>query len=103
NQQILVLDGIPRTVDQCRLMADRIDVVAIVHLYINDVSQIVARLQARATKEHRADDTDIEVIRHRLDVYDEQTSPVLACYPRTKLFRINATQPPEQVTADILK
>lgn len=102
-KQVLLLDGIPRTEYQCDLMKDDIDVVAIVHLYINDVSQIVARLQARAAKEHRADDTSIEVIQHRLDVYDEQTRPVLERFPFGKIFRVNATQPPERVTKDILE
>jgi adenylate kinase len=101
--QILLLDGIPRTEHQCVLMEDDINVVAIVHLFINDVSQLMARLQARAAKENRPDDTDIEVIRYRLDVYDEQTRPVLARYPLGKIGRVNATQPPEQVTADILR
>ncbi|HTL29912.1 MAG TPA: nucleoside monophosphate kinase [Tepidisphaeraceae bacterium] len=101
--QILLLDGIPRTEHQSVLMQDDIDVVAIVHLFINDVSQLMARLQARAAKENRVDDTNIEVIRYRLDVYDEQTRPVLARYPVGKIARVNATQPPEQVTADILR
>jgi adenylate kinase family enzyme len=43
------------------------------------------------------------VIQYRLDVYDEQTRPVLERYPLGKIARVNATQPPEQVTADILQ
>jgi adenylate kinase len=102
-KQILLLDGIPRTVEQAVLMANDLHVVAIIHLFVNDVSQIVARLQARAARENRADDVDIEVIRHRLDVYEEQTRPVLEFYPRGRIFRVNATQPPQDVTADIMK
>jgi adenylate kinase len=103
NKQILVLDGIPRTVQQAAVMKDDIEVVAIIHLFINDVNQLVARLQARAAKENRVDDTDLEVIQYRLDVYDEQTQPVLKRYPIGGIIRVNATQPPESVTADILK
>ena len=103
NKQILLLDGIPRTAEQARLMNDRLDVIAIIHLFCNDLSQIVARLQARAVKENRQDDTNIEIIRHRMDVYDEQTRPVLANYPSNIVFRINATQPPQEVTAEILR
>jgi adenylate kinase len=102
-EDVLLLDGIPRTVEQAALMANKIDVLAIIHLYVNDVAQIVARLRARAAKENRADDTNIEVIRHRLDVYEEQTRPVLEYYPRGKVFRVNSTQPPEDVAADIMK
>jgi adenylate kinase len=103
DEQILLLDGIPRTLEQSKLMRDMIDVRAIVHLYINDVMQIVQRLQARASKENRKDDADVEVIRHRIDVYEEQTRPVLEFYPITKILRVNATQAPDKVTADILQ
>jgi adenylate kinase len=101
--QYLLLDGIPRTVGQARLMADDLDVRAVVNLYCNDIAQIVARLSKRAALENRADDADIEVIRHRIDVYEEQTEPVMNFYPRNKIYRVNATRPPEAVTADILK
>jgi adenylate kinase len=102
-KQVLLLDGIPRTLEQAQLMAATIDVRAIIHLYVNDVTQIVERLQARAAKENRKDDADIEVIRYRIDVYEEQTRPVLEFYPFNKIFRINATQEPEKVTGDVLK
>ena len=103
DKQVLLLDGIPRTLEQAVLMQDMIDVAAIIHLYVNDATQIVLRLQARAAKENRKDDADIEVIRHRIDVYEEQTRPVLNFYPFNKVFRVNATQEPQKVTADVLK
>jgi adenylate kinase len=102
-KQVLLLDGIPRTLEQAQLMTDMIDVAAIVHLYVNDATQIVQRLQARAAKENRKDDADIEVIRYRIDVYEEQTRPVLQFYPFNKIFRVNATQEPGKVTGDILQ
>lgn len=100
--QYLLLDGIPRTLEQAQLMADDLDVRAVINLYCNDIAQIVARLSKRAALENRTDDTDIEVIRHRIDVYEEQTQPLLNFYPRSKIFRVNATRPLEMVTADIL-
>lgn len=72
------------------------------NLYCNDVEQIVARLSKRAAIENRADDTNIEVIRHRIDVYEEQTQPLLEFYGRNKVYNINATRPVQEVTADIL-
>jgi adenylate kinase len=102
-KQVLLLDGIPRTLEQAVLMNDMIDVAAIIHLYVNDAMQIVQRLQARALTENRKDDADIEVIRHRIDVYEEQTRPVLQFYPFNKVFRVNATQEQVRVTADALK
>ncbi|HEY8447146.1 MAG TPA: adenylate kinase [Thermomicrobiales bacterium] len=50
----------------------------------------------------RADDTP-EAIRRRLDLYDEQTAPVLDFYrERGLLSRVNGDQPIENVTQDIL-
>jgi adenylate kinase len=100
--QYLLLDGIPRTIEQAQLMETDLDVRAVVNLYCNDIAQIVARLSKRAALENRPDDTDIEIIRHRIDVYEEQTRPLLNLYPRNKIFRVNATRPMEMVTADIL-
>jgi adenylate kinase len=102
DEQYLLLDGIPRTVDQAQLMAGDLDVRAVINLYCNDIAQIVVRLGKRAAIENRLDDTDIEVIRHRIDVYEEQTQPLLNLYPRNIIFRVNATRPLEAVTADIL-
>jgi adenylate kinase len=100
--QFLLLDGIPRTIEQARLTADDLDVRAVVNLYCNDLAQILARLSRRAAIESRADDTDIEVIRHRIDVYEEQTQPLLEFYGRNKVYNVNATRPVQEVTADIL-
>jgi adenylate kinase len=102
-RQILLLDGIPRTVEQATLMAPKLDVQSVIYLFCNDVGQIVERLKKRAAIENRADDTNIEIIRYRIDVYDEQTSPLLDYYTSNKVYRVNATQDPARVTQDILR
>src|ERR1700722_13194338 len=94
-RQLLLLDGIPRTVEQAKLMDLGIDVIAIVYLVCNDVEEIIARIQRRAAKDSRPDDTNEEVIRHRMDVYEEVTRPVLELYPRGIVFRVNAVRPPQ--------
>ena len=78
-----VLDGYPRTIDQVRELDDmlgqagtRLDVVL---LLTADSDEVVARLLKRAHEQGRADDTE-EVIRHRLDVYSEQTAPLIKIY-----------------------
>jgi adenylate kinase len=101
--QILLLDGIPRTLEQARIMASKLSVQSVIYLFCNDVQQIVDRLQKRAAIEKRADDTNIEIIRHRIDVYEEQTRPLLDFYANNHIFRINATQSSERVTQDIVR
>jgi adenylate kinase len=101
DQQILLLDGIPRTLKQATIMASKLDVQSVIYLFINDVEQIVERLRKRASVEKRADDTNIEIIRYRIDIYEEQTRPLLDFYRNNHIHRVNATQTPERVTQDV--
>ena len=78
-----ILDGYPRNLAQAdaldKLLADlgqKFD--AAVQLTV-DNEQIIERLAGRAKAEGRADDSP-ESVRHRLNVYDQQTAPVIEFY-----------------------
>jgi adenylate kinase len=96
-----VLDGFPRTVPQAIQafeVAQQLEFTldAAVYLKVPE-SVLLQRLLARA----RADDT-AEVIRHRLEVFAETTSPLIAYYrERDVLVEVNGDQPPEAITAEI--
>lgn len=77
---ILILDGIPRSVRQCELMQDIIEVLAVLHLDPTDDEPIIERLRGRADTEGRADDADEEIIRRRMQIYRDKTSPVVNFY-----------------------
>jgi adenylate kinase len=100
---ILLLDGIPRSLEQATIMDPMLDVAAVVYLICNNVEEIVARLQRRAKGSGRVDDTNEEVIRHRMDVYEEVTRPVLEFYPRNKIFRVDGSRRPDEVTGEMLR
>ena len=89
DSELLVLDGIPRTVAQAKLLDDTIDVVRIVHLRA-DFEKMVERLRRRALKENRIDDAKEEVIRHRMTVYENQTRPLLDFYDDDLVVTIDA-------------
>lgn len=85
-----LLDGYPRTVAQVAELDDilssngqSLDAVV---LLTADEDELVARLLHRAQIEGRADDTE-DVIRHRLNVYTEQTQDVVAAYRDRGLVR----------------
>jgi adenylate kinase len=101
--EILVLDGIPRNVEQSRLLEDTLDVVKIIHLQCTDLAKMVERLRRRALKENRFDDANDEVIQKRLVVYDVETKPVLDFYPAEKITRIDATMSQIRVLSEIIK
>ena len=99
----LVLDGIPRNVHQAKMLQDTLEVVAVFLLKSADEDQLIHRIQRRAIKENRLDDANLEIIRQRLRVYEEETMPVLQFYGRHLVHRINADQTPAKVLADVLR
>lgn len=78
-----LLDGYPRTADQVleldQILAETGSTLDAVVRLVADPDAVVVRLLKRAQQEGRSDDTE-EVIRHRQEVYQEQTEPVIAAY-----------------------
>jgi adenylate kinase len=101
--EILVLDGIPRNLEQAQLLEDTIDVQKVIYLRCADLGKMVERLRRRALKENRFDDANDEVIQRRLVEYEEKTHPVLEFYPKEKIEKIDATMSQIRVLNAILK
>jgi adenylate kinase len=82
-QKGFLLDGYPRTLQQVQTLDDYLDETgrpldAVISL-LADTDEVVARLLRRAEIDGRADDNE-ETIRVRLQVYAEQTEPLLDVY-----------------------
>jgi adenylate kinase len=98
-----VLDGFPRTVEQAQASfrtahALGVEVQAAVHLDVPR-AELVRRLLARG---RGADDTEA-VIEHRLQVYEDQTVPLLEYYAgREWMFAVDGSQPPDAVHQEIV-
>lgn len=99
---ILILDGIPRSVQQAEMMLDVIDVRQVFHLECADKQALITRLRKRALKENRFDDANDQVIRRRLETYENETRPVLDYYGEKLITKVDATQLPVVVTHAIL-
>jgi adenylate kinase len=99
---LLVLDGIPRTVRQVILLDEQVAVIKILHLVCDDIERLVQRLRQRAGQQGRADDADEHVMRRRLAVYQRDTAPVLEYYPPERIAKIDALRPPAEVFDQIL-
>lgn len=102
-KQVLVLDGIPRNVSQAELLDGVIDVLKVVHLAFADQNEAVSRLKKRAMKENRADDAKEDVVRRRLDVYREETQPLLDHYDKSRIADVDAVGSPAEVLCEVLK
>jgi len=98
----LVLDGIPRNVNQAKIMEALIDVEKVFHLSCPNRETLFGRLKKRALKDNRLDDANEEVIQRRLAIYDEESKPVLEHYTKDRVCMVDATQPPAKVLFDIL-
>ena len=102
-----LLDGYPRTVAQVEeldsMLADAgRSLDAVVVLTVQD-EELIQRLLHRAETEGRADDTE-EVIRHRQDVYNQQTAPLLEVYAsRDLLVQVDGMGSVDEVTARVFE
>ena len=97
-----VLDGFPRTLHQAEEAyavargVEGIALQAVVYLRVG-ADELHRRLQARAVKEGRRDDTEAGIAR-RFEVFDAQTQPLLGFYAqRGILLEVDGEQSVEEV------
>lgn len=101
-----LLDGYPRTLDQVNELDDILSshghALDAVVLLTADTDEVVRRLLGRALEQGRADDTE-DVIRRRLEVYEEQTAPLVDLYQaRGLVVAIDGLGQVDEVTERIL-
>jgi adenylate kinase len=102
-----LLDGYPRTGDQVEeldsILSDAGQSLNAVVLITADTDEVVRRLLNRAQEQGRADDTE-DVIRRRLEVYAEQTAPLIDVYSKRNLvIEVDGLGAVAEVTARILE
>ena len=101
-----LLDGYPRTVAQVEALDGilaklGVELDAVVLLDVASEA-IVQRLLQRGKEQGRSDDNE-ETIRRRIDVYGEQTTPLIDIYEHRGLVkRIDGMKDIDTVTAEIL-
>ncbi|MEM6820530.1 MAG: nucleoside monophosphate kinase [Verrucomicrobiota bacterium] len=98
--EILILDGIPRRRSQAEWLEAKIEILKVVEL-VCDRDIILDRIQSRAMKEGRADDT-LEVVRTRLEVYEQELDSLVQFYSDGRLGKIHSDQTAPKVLQDIL-
>ena len=98
----VILDGFPRTINQATALENKIKelnvfIKSVVYLDISD-EKILSRLLNRGR-----DDDEPELIKNRLDVYRNQTEPLLEFYDERKLLNsINGDQELDDVNNNIM-
>jgi adenylate kinase len=79
-----IFDGFPRTIPQAHaldamLAENGTEVTGLLALHVHD-EEIVQRIKLRGATSGRADDNDESIIRNRINVYKNETSPVFDFY-----------------------
>jgi len=102
-QEGFLLDGYPRTLEQVEaldgMLAELGTDLDMVLLLVVETEAVIGRLVARGAEQGRSDDTE-ETIRHRLDVYAEQTAPLIDVYEKRGLVRrVDGMASIDEVTA----
>lgn len=94
NKKNFMLNGYPRTLIQAKKLKNSIDHV--IYIY-SSRENIIKRLIGRG----RIDDIK-EVIEHRIEIYNQETKPVLNFYKK-KVIKINGNLSPKLVFEEIIK
>ncbi len=107
----VIFDGFPRTLDQAQaldaMLEDKGEPLVCVIEFVVDEEELVNRLHTRiqqtidAGQPVRGDDNE-ETLRNRLQVYRNQTAPLLPYYESADLLqKVNAMLPIDEVTRQI--
>lgn len=119
-----ILDGFPRTLDQAEALDELAEIGFVIVLDVSDdvvVERIMKRRTCakcgRPTTSDEGDtckkcggelvkrsDENIDTIKHRLQVYHDQTQPLIEYYrPRDIVHIVDGERPVEEVFKDIIK
>lgn len=107
SDDVMLLDGFPRTISQMYYFLSREyqykrDFVA-VHFYITR-EEAIKRIVDRAREQNRLDDLDMDVVNHRLDLFEKETLPVIQHFEAIgKLITIDANNSIESIYKEVLE
>jgi adenylate kinase len=81
-----IFDGFPRTVEQAKsldemLHNELLDIALMTTLEVEE-EELISRILLRGKSSERADDSDTNIIKNRIKVYKEQTTPVADYYQK---------------------
>jgi adenylate kinase len=102
-----ILDGFPRNVAQAEaldsmLASKGLKIDHVIEFKV-DEDRMIDRILKRAAEEGRSDDNE-ETLRKRMDVYRDQTAPIIPHYQgKGALKTIDGMQSMDEVTADLEK
>lgn len=101
-EDLLILDGMPRNVNQAQLVQDHLEIRRVINLECSDEEDMIHRIRRRAIRENRADDANESVIRNRFQVYREKSAPLLSYFDKDMIATVDANGSPAEVLMQVL-
>ncbi|MCF7795435.1 adenylate kinase [Patescibacteria group bacterium] len=98
-----VFDGFPRNLNQAQELDKMLDekdtqIQAVLALDVPD-EELINRIKARAKDSNRIDDQNEDIIYNRLDIYKQDTQPLLDYYKQqSKVYKINGVGSINEIT-----
>ena len=107
NNNGILFDGFPRNLDQATAFHDLLNklkknIDCVLHLSI-DKDEVIKRIKKRAIEENRDDDS-VDVLKSRINVYLDETSPLIKLYKKDNVLKkINGMETIDNVSSNIYK
>lgn len=101
-EQVLLLDGLPRTLRQAEELSRRLDLLGAIELDVDDVTELYERLQRRGLENGRIDDVSESVIEERIRQYERESRPVLDALDRESVRSVDASEGPLEVLGRVV-
>lgn len=102
DDDVLLLDGLPRTPGQAKALGARLDVIGVVELAVDDRLVLVERLRQRGLENGRVDDVDVAVIEERVQRFERESSPVIDRFEPDQVKTVDGSNAPLVVLADVV-
>ena len=101
-----IFDGFPRTVAQAqaldKLLTKHHSKVSVMLCLVVEKEELINRLHIRGLTSGRCDDLEATTIEHRIDIYNEKTSPLIKYYDiQGKYFPIPGMGTIEEITENL--
>ena len=98
----LLLDGLPRSIEQAERISQHLNIQQVIHLHCPDRELLIERIRGR--DDDRQDDADKEAIEQRFAIYEENTAPLLRdWFPQGLIESVDASLPAINVLAQVIE
>ncbi len=102
-EQILVLDGFPRSYKQYKEMDNFINIKVAIYLLCDNDIALKRILHRKKNKSNRIEDQKKQIILNRINEYRNTIEPLIELIPKEKVVKLNSERSRKEIFKDISK